>query len=155
MTRPVHEDALAMLRPRAEVVVGPEDPPIPSQDEVARLIKDADICYTLAANPVTAAAIGGPPLALVYQRAEAATLRATLALVFAVGSLLSLGALEIAGQLSAREVWTGVAMLPFFLVGFLMSLGLRERLSGQLFRVAVLVVVTGSALALLARHLLL
>ena len=109
----------------------------------------------LSAIGATAAAIGGPPLALVYQRAEAATLRATLALVFAVGSLLSLGALEIAGQLSAREVWTGVAMLPFFLVGFLMSLGLRERLSGQLFRVAVLVVVTGSALALLARHLLL
>lgn len=59
VTRPVHEDALAMLRPRAEVVVGPDDPPIPSPDEVARLIKDADICYTLAANPVTADAIKG------------------------------------------------------------------------------------------------
>ncbi|MDQ3098000.1 MAG: hypothetical protein M3Q61_07530, partial [Chloroflexota bacterium] len=59
VTRPVHEDALAMLRPRAEVIVGPDDPPIPDQYEVARLIKDADICYTLAANPVTAAAIGG------------------------------------------------------------------------------------------------
>ncbi|MDQ3663209.1 MAG: sulfite exporter TauE/SafE family protein [Actinomycetota bacterium] len=108
----------------------------------------------LSAVGATAAAIGGPPLALVYQRAEAATLRATLALVFAVGSLLSLGALAVAGQLSAREVWTGVAMLPFFLVGFLLSLGLRGRLSGPRFRVAVLVVVTGSALALLVRSLL-
>ncbi len=93
----------------------------------------------LSAVGATAAAIGGPPLAL----------------VFAVGSLLSLGALAVAGELSAREVWTGVAMLPFFLVGFLLSLGLRGRFSGPRFRVAVLVVVTGSALALLARHLLL
>lgn len=109
----------------------------------------------LSAVGATAAAIGGPPLALVYQREQAATLRSTLALVFAVGSLLSLVALAVAGELSGREVWTGVAMLPFFLVGFGLSLRLRGRLSGPCFRAGVLVVVTGSALALLARYLLL
>lgn len=59
VTRPVHEDALALLRGRAEITVGPDDPPIPSADEVARLIKDAEICFTLAANPVTGDAIRG------------------------------------------------------------------------------------------------
>lgn len=61
VTRPVHEDALAMLRPRARIVVGPDDPPIPGADEVTRLIADADICYTLPANPVRAEAIRGAP----------------------------------------------------------------------------------------------
>ena len=59
VTRPVHADAIAMLRGRAEIAVGPDDPPIPSAEEVARLIQDADICFTLAANPVTGDAIRG------------------------------------------------------------------------------------------------
>ncbi|HUG55537.1 MAG TPA: D-glycerate dehydrogenase [Candidatus Limnocylindrales bacterium] len=58
VTRPVAEEALALLRPRGEVVVGPPDPPIPSAVEVAHLIADADIVYTLPANPVNADAIG-------------------------------------------------------------------------------------------------
>jgi len=130
---------------------------------VALTVRTVDVATTratlagagvLSAIGATAAAIGGPPLALVYQRADAATLRATLALVFAVGSLLSLGALAVAGELSAREVWTGVAMLPFFLVGFLLSLRLRRYLTGGGFRAAVLIIVTASALALLVRSLL-
>src|SRR2546430_11852621 len=48
-----------MRRPGAEVVVGPEEPPIPTADEVARMIGDADIVYTLPANPVNAEAIRG------------------------------------------------------------------------------------------------
>ena len=59
VTRPVHEDALALLRPRADVVVLPGEPPIPTADEVRDAIRDADIVYTLAANPVTGDAIRG------------------------------------------------------------------------------------------------
>ena len=55
----VAAEALAMLRPRADVVVGPDDPPIPTADEVARLIGDADVVYTLPANPLNADAIRG------------------------------------------------------------------------------------------------
>ncbi|HET8569486.1 MAG TPA: D-glycerate dehydrogenase [Candidatus Limnocylindria bacterium] len=61
VTRPVHEDALALLRPRADVTVGPADPPIPDAAEVARLVRDADVVYTLPANPVRAEAIEGAP----------------------------------------------------------------------------------------------
>ena len=57
VTRPIADEALAMLRPRGDVVVGPEEPPIPTADEVARLIGDADVVYTLPANPVTGDAI--------------------------------------------------------------------------------------------------
>ena len=57
VTRPVAEDALAMLRPRGEVFVGPGEPPIPTADEVARMIEDADVLYALPGSPVTGEAI--------------------------------------------------------------------------------------------------
>lgn len=59
VTRPVAEEALAMLRPRGDVVVGPEEPPIPTTEEVRERIRDADIVYTLPANPLDGGAIRG------------------------------------------------------------------------------------------------
>ena len=59
VTRPVAEEALAMLRPRAEVVVAPGEPPVPTKEEVRALVRDADIVYTLAANPLDGEAIRG------------------------------------------------------------------------------------------------
>ena len=59
VTRPIPSEALSLLRPRANVVVAPAKPPIPSEDEVARRIRDAHIVYTIPQNPVGAKAIGG------------------------------------------------------------------------------------------------
>jgi glyoxylate reductase len=59
VTRPVADEALALLRPRGDLVVGPDDPPIPTADEVSRMIGDADVLYTLPANPVNREAIRG------------------------------------------------------------------------------------------------
>jgi glyoxylate reductase len=59
VTRPVAEEALGILRPKGDVVVGPGEPPIPTADEVARMIADADILYTLPTNPVNRDAIRG------------------------------------------------------------------------------------------------
>jgi len=59
VTRPISEEALALLRPRGEVVIGPGEPPIPTADDVGGMIRDADIVYTLPANPVNGDAIRG------------------------------------------------------------------------------------------------
>jgi hypothetical protein len=101
----------------------------------------------------TAASIGGPPLALVYQHEHAARLRSTLALVFALGSLVSLVALALAGQVQARALWAGIGFLPFLAAGLGLSVVLRSRLAGTRFRAAVLVVVSVSALAALTQGL--
>jgi glyoxylate reductase len=61
VTRPVPEKALEMLRARADVIVGPGDPPLPTAEEVASLVRDAEIIYTLPANPLTGSAIRGAP----------------------------------------------------------------------------------------------
>src|SRR5881628_871351 len=59
VTRPVPEKALEMLRQRAKVIVGPNEPPIPTAAEVGRLIADAEVVYTLPANPLNADPIRG------------------------------------------------------------------------------------------------
>jgi glyoxylate reductase len=61
VTRPVPEKALDMLRPRAKVIVGPGEPPIPTAAEVGPLVREADIVYTLPANPLNADAIRSAP----------------------------------------------------------------------------------------------
>ena len=48
-----------MLRPRVKVVVGPGEPPLPTADEVVKLVRDADVIYTLPANPLNGDAIRG------------------------------------------------------------------------------------------------
>jgi glyoxylate reductase len=57
VTRPIAEEALAILRSKGDVAVGPGEPPIPTVEEVARMIAGADIVYTLPANPVSGHAI--------------------------------------------------------------------------------------------------
>jgi glyoxylate reductase len=59
VTRPVPEPALALLRPRAEVVVAPGEPPLPTKEEVRAFIREADIVYTLPGSPVDAEGIRG------------------------------------------------------------------------------------------------
>jgi uncharacterized protein len=109
----------------------------------------------LSAIGATTAAIGGPPMALVYQRADPRTVRSTMALVFVVGSALSIAGLAAAGQMSQTELLTGLAFFPFFGAGFALSLPLRSRLHGAWFRYTVLSVVTASAVAVIVRAALL
>ncbi|HEU5288435.1 MAG TPA: D-glycerate dehydrogenase [Candidatus Limnocylindria bacterium] len=61
VTRPVPEKALELLRARGSVRVGPGEPPVPTADEVAHLVREAEVVYTLPANPLTGDAIRGAP----------------------------------------------------------------------------------------------
>ncbi|MFG1858231.1 sulfite exporter TauE/SafE family protein [Actinomadura geliboluensis] len=101
----------------------------------------------------TASGIGGPPLALLYQRESGPRVRATLALYFAGGTLLSLVVLGATGHLPARQVVAGAALLPFVLAGFLAAGPLRRRLDAGRLRLALLIVVGTSAVVLIVRNL--
>lgn len=63
----------------------------------------------------TAAALGGPPLALLYRESAGAVLRPTLAGVWLVGTLPVLLALALAGSLTGEQAlagtWLGAAMV--------------------------------------------
>lgn len=101
----------------------------------------------------TATSIGGPPVALLYQRSGGPTLRATMGMYFLIGNVSSLLALAAAGQVVERDVTRAMLLLPFLLTGFLLSGPLRRHVDGSRLRVAVLVVSAGSAVLLLVRTL--
>ena len=102
----------------------------------------------------TATSIGGPPVAMLYQRASGSTLRSTMGMYFLIGNLLSVAALAVAGEIGQRELLRALALLPFLLAGFWISGPLRGRLRGGRLRVAVLVVSAAGAVVLLVRTLL-
>lgn len=101
----------------------------------------------------TAMSIGGPPLALLYQRRPGPQVRATLGAYFVLGAALSLGALGAAGQVSGRQLAVGAALVPFLVAGFAASGPLRRTLDGRGLRVPVLVLSAGSAVLLIGRSL--
>ena len=101
----------------------------------------------------TATSIGGPPVALLYQRASGATLRSTMGLYFLVGNTVSVSALAVAGEVSLVDVRNALVLLPFLLAGFLLSGPLRRHVDGARLRVAVLVLSATGAVVLLARTL--
>jgi uncharacterized membrane protein YfcA len=69
----------------------------------------------------TAAAVGSPPLALAYQDRPAAVLRATLALSFLVGSILSLLGLLLAQEVDWGHLLLALKLLPGIALGVWLS----------------------------------
>ena len=102
----------------------------------------------------TASSIGGPPLALLYQRMPAAQIRSTLAVFFIAGGALSLTGLAIARELTLQELWVALLMAPAQILGFAVSGRLRRRLDPDVVRPLVLGVCALSAVVLIVRSLL-
>ncbi len=86
----------------------------------------------------TAAAIGGPPLALIYQGRSGAELRSTLAISFVVGIVMSLAGLALAGKVEGWHLVLALQLLPGLLVGLWASRWVVERLDERWLRPAVL-----------------
>jgi uncharacterized membrane protein YfcA len=101
----------------------------------------------------TLTSIGGPPMALVYQHAEAPRLRASLNAYFAVGSCMSMAGLYFAGHFGARQLWDGVLLLPGCGVGMLLSLRTRGFLKEGRSRQGVLAVASAAAVAVVMKAL--
>lgn len=69
----------------------------------------------------TATAIGGPPMALVWQGKEGAGLRGTMSGFFLVGSVMSVVALALTGSIGPHTLVTAAALVPAMLLGFALS----------------------------------
>jgi hypothetical protein len=101
----------------------------------------------------TASSVGGPPVALVYQDAPGAQMRATLSAFFLFGTLVSLALLVPAGRLGWAEWRAGVTLLPAVMLGFALSGRARHVIDRGYTRNAVLIVSTLGAIGVLAREL--
>jgi uncharacterized membrane protein YfcA len=86
----------------------------------------------------TTAAIGGPPLALIYQDRSGAELRSTLSVSFVVGIVMSLTALAFAGKVQGWHFLLALQLLPGLLVGLWSSRWVIRYLDERWLRPAVL-----------------
>ena len=102
----------------------------------------------------TVAAIGGPPLALAYQNRPGAELRSTLAASFVIGSILSLIALAVAGEVEAGHALVALQLVLPLALGLFLAASLRRLLDRTWLRPAILVFAAISGAAALVKGLL-
>ncbi len=100
----------------------------------------------------TIAAIGGPPMALLYQHAPGAQVRGTLSSLFLVGTVISLTALVVVGRFGLDELRLTLALLPGVFFGFFVSRRIASRLDRGYTRPAVLSVAAVAGLLVIVRY---
>jgi uncharacterized membrane protein YfcA len=98
----------------------------------------------------TAAGIGGPPIALLYQHHPGPTMRATLAASFFFGTLLSITSLGIAREVRLADFAIACALIPIIIVGSLLGRRAHDLLDRRWLRPAVLAFAAISAVVVIA-----
>ena len=97
----------------------------------------------------TTTGVGGPPMALTYQHSDPATMRASISAFFAVGGVMTLAALAIAGEIGTRQLQLSALLLPGVILGVVTARRVRHLLDPAIVRPAVLVICTVASIALL------
>jgi uncharacterized membrane protein YfcA len=104
----------------------------------------------------TAASVGGPPIALVYQRERGPRLRATLNGYFLVGTVMSLAALLLVGRFGSQELKWSIVLVPGIVFGFWCSAPAARWLDSKRRGVqsALLIFSAASGVVVIARQVL-
>lgn len=102
----------------------------------------------------TTTAIGGPPIAIVYQHEPGVTVRGTLSGFFVFGSLVSMAALVLVGRFGWQDVRFGLGLLPATLGGYALAQPMTRVVDRGYTRTVVLGVSTAAAAALLLRRVM-
>ena len=98
----------------------------------------------------TTSAIGGPPLAFLYQHSSGGRLRSSLAAIFVVGIAINVTTLAVARQISRDDVVTAALLLPALALGLYSSRWITGRVADATIRRGILLVsaLAGAALAI-------
>ena len=86
----------------------------------------------------TTSSIGGPPMALLYQKQPGPAFRGNLAAYFLCSTSIALMSLALVGRLGWRELDFAALLLPGLLVGFAISARTAGLLDGRALRPVVL-----------------
>ena len=120
--------------------------------------------YRVHRNPVTkfaagvgagttglVASMGGPPIALIYNDDEAATIRSTLAAVFTIGVTISTIVRFGTGNVTTQDLTTSLVLFPAVVIGYAVSVRVKDAVPRNTVRSAILVVSAVAGVLLLVR----
>ena len=79
------------------------------------------VAGTLSGFMGTSSAIGGAPMALVFQKQKGSQIRGTLSVIYAIGTVISMVSLLIIGRFGVQEVLAALVLFPGIVVGFVLS----------------------------------
>ena len=99
----------------------------------------------------TITSAGGPPLALAFQQMPPSRVRATIGVIFVVGSLMSIATLAVVGHFHGSHLRLAAMLLPWVLAGFAASTPLIRRIAPRRIRPLLLALATFGALAVLVQ----
>jgi hypothetical protein len=99
----------------------------------------------------TAASVGGPPVALLYQHRGGPTARSTLGAFFTVSALMSLVGYVAAGKITGDQVLFALGLAPFMVAGLWTSRHLHTHVDGGWLRPAVLALCAIAGVAAIVR----
>lgn len=102
----------------------------------------------------TITAVGGPPIAMIYQNEKGPLVRANMSAFFLVASFFSLIALLASGYLGQRELQLFAVTFPGVLIGFRLSAKLVNRMPFDGLRPVILAIAAIAGTAALVRGLL-
>lgn len=97
------------------------------------------------------ASVGGPPLALLYSQEEGPVIRSNLAAIFTIGISITVLARMVSGNITWEDVRISAILLPALLIGYVLSLRIKDRVSQSMVRNAILVLSALGAGVLLFR----
>jgi len=97
------------------------------------------------------ASMGGPPAALLFKDAQGPIIRASLALFFSGGLVVTVGFRAAAGRITGDDMLLAALLLPGLVAGYLVSSRIKHRLDGHGIRPAILTVSLLAAVGLLIR----
>ncbi len=101
----------------------------------------------------TATSIGGPPMALIYQHATGARIRANLGAYFLISSIMSLLGLALIGRFGWVELQLSLYLLPACLLGFVAGRYVLPWIGPGVVRPVLLVICAIAAIGVLASGL--
>jgi uncharacterized membrane protein YfcA len=95
--------------------------------------------------------IGGPPVALLYSAEEAARIRSTLAAIFTIGVSITVTVRVATGNVTMTDLEVSAFLFPAVAIGYLVSLGIKDRIPRHAVRASILVVSALAGAALIGR----
>ena len=99
----------------------------------------------------TTSAIGGPPLAFLYQHSAGERLRSSLAAIFSVGITINVTSLAVAGRIHRDDIVTAAILLPALAIGLFTSRWITGRIADATIRRGILIVSALAGIALAIR----